>query len=442
MDTNSKRQIKIFITVVLSNISFIEVFDLFYPFKNTGGFIFYICPMFDQLIKPYRGFSSEVWFLALITLINRAGAMVIPFLSLYLTQSLGFSLSEVGWIMSVFGLGSLAGVFLGGKLADQIGYYPVMYVSLLLSGIVFLIIQFFENYYLVCLGFFTLSLVADAFRPAMWVALSVYSKEENRTRSVTLIRLAINLGFSLGPALGGLIIAGLSYKGLFWVDGLTCLIAGVLLLRLLRPKEIKETEEPVTSPKRSPYQDRTYLIFWVAMFLIGFCFMQYFSTVPLFYHDIYGMSEKQIGTLIALNGLIIFLIEMPIIHYLDRIKSDKLNIVMAGILLIMFSFLALNLPFWVGVPLLGIVLMTLGEILAFPFSNSFALDRAMKGNKGAYMALYSMSFSVAHVLGPNIGMQLTDAFKFEITWYVMAFLLLISTTLVLWVKQIEKNKSG
>ena len=59
----------------------------------------------------------------------------------------------------------------------------------------------------------------------MFVALSAYSKPENKTRSVTLIRLAINLGFSAGPALGGLIITSLSYRGLFWVDGITCILA-------------------------------------------------------------------------------------------------------------------------------------------------------------------------------------------------------------------------
>ena len=105
-------------------------------------FVFYICAMLDRLFKPYKGFSREVWLLALITFVNRAGAMVIPFLSLYLNKDLGFSLSQVGWIMSCFGFGSLLGVFLGGKLTDQIGYYKVMYSSLLLGGLVFFILQF------------------------------------------------------------------------------------------------------------------------------------------------------------------------------------------------------------------------------------------------------------------------------------------------------------
>ena len=151
--------------------------------------------MLTKIISPYKGLSKEIWFLALTTLINRAGAMVIPFLSLYLTKYLGFTLGQVGWIMTFYGFGSVIGVYFGGKLTDKIGYYKVMYVSLILTGIAFLALQYIYSFYALCAGVFVLTLVADAFRPAIWVALADYSKEENRTRSVTLIRLAINLGF-------------------------------------------------------------------------------------------------------------------------------------------------------------------------------------------------------------------------------------------------------
>ncbi len=161
--------------------------------------------MLTKLLTPYRGLSHEVWFLALTTLINRAGAMVIPFLSLYLNKYLGYSLGQIGWIMTFYGFGSVVGVYFGGKLTDRVGYHKVMYSSLILTGIAFFGLQFISSFVALCIGIFSLTLVADAFRPAIWVALADYSNEENRTRSVTLIRLAINLGFSMGPAIGGFI---------------------------------------------------------------------------------------------------------------------------------------------------------------------------------------------------------------------------------------------
>lgn len=133
--------------------------------------------------------------------------MVVPFLSLYLTKDMGLSLEQVGWIMSSFGAGSVVGSWLGGKLADRLGFYDVMIGALLTSGVAFLVLQYVHGFLPFCVGIFVLLLLSDAFRPAMFVAIRAYAGPESRTRAVTLIRLAINLGFSLGPAVGGLIIA-------------------------------------------------------------------------------------------------------------------------------------------------------------------------------------------------------------------------------------------
>lgn len=388
--------------------------------------------MLNKLINPYRGLSSEVWFLALTTLVNRAGAMVIPFLSLYLTRSLGFSMGQVGWIMTCYGLGSVVGVYLGGKLSDQFGYYKVMLWSLSTTGLVFLGLQYVESFYGFCLGIFILTLVADMFRPAIWVALNDYSKVENRRRSVTLIRLAINLGFSLGPALGGLIITFISYKGLFWVDGISCLLAALIILRYLHQKSPVDTEEEKISKRAfSPYRDRQYLVFWLAMFLVGFTFMQYFSTIPLYYNQVLGLSEDNIGLMLAMNGFLIFLLEMPIVHSLENGRLEDLKIVIAGTFLLLLSFVVLNLAPWVSVAILGVVLMSFGEMLGFPFSNSYALDRSRRGSQGAYMALYSMSFSFAHILGPNTGLQFSEKYGFEATWYLMGGICLLACIILL-----------
>ena len=173
----------------------------------------------------FTGLSPEIWWLAFITFVNRAGTMVIPFLSLYLTDHLELSLPKVGWIMTSFGAGSFCGSWLGGKLTDKVGYYKVMFWSLLLTGFMFIGLQFITTFWGFMIGVFITMTVADTFRPALFVSLNAYSKPENQTRSLTLLRLAINLGVSFGPAMGGLIIATLSYNGLFWIDGVTCILA-------------------------------------------------------------------------------------------------------------------------------------------------------------------------------------------------------------------------
>ncbi len=392
-------------------------------------------------VNSFSGLSKEVWWLALITLINRAGAMVIPFLSLYLTDDLNFSLKQVGWIMTSFGLGSFFGAWLGGKLTDQIGYYKVILGSLILTGASFLIVQYFSSFWSICISFFVLIAIADAARPAFFVALSAYSKPENKTRSLTFIRLAINLGFSAGPALGGIIITAIGYHGLFWVDGITCIIAGLVMIQTLHPKKARELDKEIVVDNPIPaHRDGIYIIFLIALVLFGFIFVQYFSTIPLYYKEVHHLSEEKIGLLLALNGALIFFFEMPLIAYLEKTSISKMGNVINGFIFTGISFILLLITPWSGILVVGMIIATLGEMVAFPFGNAFALDRAKKGKQGAYMGLYSMSFSAAHIFGHNSGMQLIDTFGYDNSWIFMTIVAGIGTTLLLFVKRRLKHE--
>lgn len=398
--------------------------------------------LFNNYLNTFKGLSKEVWWLALITLINRAGTMVLPFMSLYLTKSLDFSLNDVGWVMSAFGLGSVLGSWLGGKLTDKIGYYKVMVISLLATGILFIALQFLTTFVTFCIGIFIVMIVADTFRPAMFVALSAYSKPENKTRSVTLIRLAINLGFSAGPALGGLIITTLSYGGLFWVDGITCIAASIVLLQVLNPKTAKTLDEIKSDNPISAYKDKAFWIFLAAMALFGIVFLQYFSTMPLYYKDVHQLTELQIGLLMGLNGFLIFVFEMPLIKWLENTRYTKSGLMFFGAVLTGLSIIVLNMTSWVGILILGMVFMTVGEMIAFPFSNAFAMQRAKRGNQGEYMALYTIAFSVSHIFGHNAGLQMVDKIGFENTWYVITMLAVLCMLLLFILKQYMKaNKT-
>jgi len=396
--------------------------------------------LFNNYINTFKGLSNEVWWLALITLINRAGTMVIPFLSLYLIESLNFTLTDVGWIMSAFGLGSVAGSWLGGKLTDKIGYYKVMLYSLLATGLLFIGLQFLNSFVSFCIGIFLVMLVADMFRPAMFVALSAYSKPENKTRSVTLIRLAINLGFSAGPAVGGLIITTMSYGGLFWVDGITCIIATIVLLNVLNPKKSTPLDTVKVEHPESAYNDLPFLIFLGAMLLFGIVFLQYFSTMPLYYREAYSLTELEIGLLLGMNGFLIFIFEMPLIKWLENSRFTKTGLMLFGAVLTGLSFVVLTISSWIGVLVIGMLFMTVGEMIAFPFSNAFAIDRAKKGNQGEYMALYSISFSIAHIFGHNAGMQIASNYGFDNTWYVISLLAALCVVLLIILKQVLKRK--
>ncbi|WP_296312343.1 MFS transporter [Winogradskyella sp. UBA3174] len=396
--------------------------------------------LFKNYLSTFDGLSKEVWWLALITFVNRAGTMVIPFLSLYLIDDLQFTFKDISWIMSAFGLGSVVGTWIGGKLTDKIGYYKVMVRSLLSTGFLFIALQFLNTFTSVCIGIFLVMVVADTFRPAMYVAMSVYSKPENKTRSVTLIRLAINLGFSAGPAIGGIIITTIGYGGLFWIDGITCMLATLLLIKVLNPRVAKPVDNIIVDNPVSVFKDKPFWIFFVTMFIFGIIFLQYFSTMPLYYKEVHSLSEFEIGLLLGLNGLFIFILEMPLIKWLEHTKYTKIGLMLFGLILIAISFYVLNLTSWIGVLLIGMLFMTVGEMIAFPFSNAFAMDRAKKGKQGEYLSMYVMAFSIAHIFGHNLGLRLVDSIGYNKTWYIMVGLGFIGVLLLLYLKRILKNE--
>ncbi len=393
---------------------------------------------FARYINNFKGFSREIWILTLVTFINRAGTMVLPFLSKYLKEDLLFSYNEVGWIIGAFGAGSMLGSWLGGKLSDKFGFYKIMVFSLFTSGLMFFAIQFITSFVGLCIGMFLIMAVADMFRPAMFVSLNAYAKPENRTRALTLVRLAVNLGFAAGPALGGLIIMGIGYQGLFWADGTSCIVSIVIFAMLVKEKKrIVEnaTVEQTNAVQRSALNDRVFWVFLFVSFVTGMIFFQLFTTLPLYHHEQYGLTEVQTGLLMTLNGLLIFFLEMPIVSYFERMQTSKLKIVLWGALLMSVSFFLLMIKVWAGILIISILFITVGEMFAFPFSNSFAMSRAPRGHEGRYMALYTMSFGLAHIMSSKTGMEVITRAGYQTNWFVMGFLGLLAALAVVYLRK-------
>ena len=176
------------------------------------------------------------------------------------------------------------------------------------------------------------------------------------------------------------------------------------------------------------------------MILFGIVFLQYFSTMPLYYKESHHLSELQIGILLGSNGFLIFLIEMPLIKWLETSRFTKTGLMLFGAILTGLSFIILNMTPWSGILIIGMLLMTFGEMIAFPFSNAFALDRAKKGNQGEYMALYSISFSIAHIFGHNTGMRLVSRLGFNNTWYIVTLLSVMCILLLIALKHYLNSK--
>ena len=271
-------------------------------------------------------------------------------------------------------------------------------------------------------------MVGEAFRPAIYTGLASYSEGNYQTRGASLIRLAVNLGISVGPAIGGFIAYNIGFSGLFWADGLTC-VAAALFMRIFIPykrNSITASSETTVVTGISAYKDINFLIFIGFLIFTSLGFMQFFLLIPMYYKEHFMFNESQIGLILALNGMIIVLFEMPIVHRFEN-KIPKLIFIALGSGLLGISFLIFIPGFTVWyVAVFSLIILTIGEIFNMPFANSFAMNQASEGRRGQYMALYAMAYSIAHIIAPGMGSFFIENYGYSMLWTMNGLLCLIS----------------
>ena len=351
--------------------------------------------------RAYSGLPRRVWILAAGLLVNRAGTMVLPFLSLYLTRELGLSVERAATVLAMYGAGSMAGSALGGRLSDRLGPVRVLLLSLVLAGLGLILLPALTTFAALLPAVFLVSTVAESFRPALMTAVALASPPPVQARSFALVRLAVNLGMGIGPAVGGL-LATTHYRWLFVGDGLTCWAAALLLLATL-PREAlrvpasKRSGEPAVRPSR----DGTFVLFLGLVFLLALVFFQVFATFPIFLREHYGLPETAIGLVLAFNAGLIVVFEMLLLRAVEHLDTAR----MAGLgaFLVCTGFAILPLGRGLGLALLSTAVWTLGEMLSLPLFNTIVARRAAPGAEGRFMGAYTLTFSSAFVAAPMAG---------------------------------------
>lgn len=385
--------------------------------------------MFKKILSAYKtsfsGLSKETWLLSLVILFNRCGFMAVPFMGLYVTQSLHRPESDAGIIISIFGVGSILGALVGGKLTDRIGFRPVQIVAAFVGGFFFIVFANTESFEWLCGLALIISFFSEAFRPANYAAIASYANPGTLTRSYSLNRLATNIGWAVGASMGG-ILAAINYKLLFYVDGgISMLVAVAIILVLPAKKLVKERKlTDVHTNVLKPWQDKVYVKFMLLSAMFVTCFFLMFRVVPVFYKEVWHINEAVIGLVLGLNGVIIAIFEMVLIRKIEDRRSPKFYIVL-GVLFVSLSFCVLLMPKMLplAIAIISVVLFTVGEMLSLPFFNTFVVSRSTDENRGTYAAGYTISWSVAQVIGPAFGFYVVEKLGYSSLWLVIILIL-------------------
>jgi len=369
-------------------------------------------------------------------LINRTGSMVIPFLGMYMSSELGFTKTQIGLVLGCFGLGSVCGSWLGGWLTDRFGSFKVQAFSQIAVIPLFLILPAFRTFESLALMIFILTLVADIFRPANSVSVARYAKPENITRAYSLNRMAVNLGFSIGPALGGF-LASISYSWIFYGNALAAAVAVIVFIYFFRNRTqnqipIKNEEEKPKVEERNAYADGPFIVFNILCCLFSMGFLQLLSTLPLFYKDAYSLDAGQIGLLLGFSGFVIVIFEMVLVHFVEHRFSVR-QVMFWGTAITSMSYFMLNLDFGIIWLYMAMFILSTGEMLSLPFMATISIKRAGLHNQGAYMGFNSLAFAAANIFSPYFGTYLAEHFGYNVLWTVAGTTLMVAAIGFYWI---------
>jgi MFS family permease len=365
------------------------------------------------------------------SLINKVGTFIIPYLTIVLTRDFHLSATETAELLFAYGAGSIVSILVGGYLTDRLGRRSTLMLSLFGSGVLAVAMGAAPSTrvfvpLLVLFGF-----VADLYRPAASTIISDLLPSAHRVTGFAALRMAVNLGFAAGMAMGGL-IADWNWRLLFVGDGATTLVYGIVVYFFIpetRPEPAPSRSPAAPRAADSPWRDSVYLQMTLVAFAYSLIFFTHISVLPLTITVGGGYPSIVYGLLVGMNGLLIALFEISFVEKLKRFR--RLRVAALGMALSGFGLALTGLVLHWAWFLLAVLVWTTGEILASPQQMAFIADWAPPASRGRYLSLYQAMWSLAFAVNPVLFLPLHARLGERPFWALMLIVALPAAVLLL-----------
>lgn len=373
--------------------------------------------VFRESYRHIKNLPPAFWVVTGATLMNQVGNMAVVFLVLYLNQSLGYSLAAASFEFAVFSASMLVTGLFGSSIIDRIGASHVMTAAIIFNGLILLLFQFVQNYFVIMLLCLVWGYCFGLYRPASQAYITQLSNAGMHKVTFSVYRLALNLGMSIGPALGGY-LASRSFASIFLANGIANLLAAaILIIGLSRTAGYACPSPSLHKPVLSVHwlqRDRVLRWFVIGMIPVSMVFFQHEATLAVYLKRDLHFSLTFYGLLFTLNTLIIVFCELPL-NVATMRWPYRINFIL-GTIFITAGFAGLYFASQTWHILLLTVLWTIGEMILYPASNSYIADIAPEAHRGSYMAIYGTCSNLGMLFGPWSGAVIMEYFGASGLW--------------------------
>ncbi|MEV6547631.1 MFS transporter [Streptomyces sp. NPDC051597] len=374
--------------------------------------------------ESVSGLPREFWWLWTSTLINRLGAFVATFMTLYLTHERGYSASYAGLVVSLHGLGGVISSLGAGVLTDRLGRRPTMMIAQTATAFSVALLGFVTDPAAIVATAFLVGMASNASRPAVQAMMADIVRPEDRMRAFSLNYWAINLGFAVSSAGAGFIAQHSYLAGFLGEAALTLVCAVLVFLKLpeSRPEAAATVREKDLEPEiglGTVFRDGRFMGVVGLSFLISLIFQQGYVGLPVAM-GADGFSSADFGLAIAVNGVLIVALQIPVTRAIEHRDPRRLLIVSA--LLAGYGFGLTAFAGSVAAYALTICVWTLAEIVNSPTQTGLVVRLSPVHGRGRYQGVYTMSWSVAALVAPLLSGFVVDRFGADWLWGACAVL--------------------
>ena len=361
------------------------------------------------------------------TFVNRLGSMIVPYLTLVLNREFHLTEAQTGLLVGAYGAGTIVAMLAGGHLTDRLGRRRTLMLSLVGSGVLAVAMGLAPSIRVFAPLLIAFAFLADLYRPASSAIVADLLPSADRAVGYAAMRMAINLGFGFGIAVGGL-LADVSWRLLFWGDGATTLLFG-LIVYLQVPETQQETPAAKATPAGHPLRDRVFVLLLLSTFIYCVAFVADFIVLSLTVTKSAGYPAYVYGLVVSVNGFFIAAFELTVVDWLRRFR--RLRVSALGVLMTALGLGIMGLYMHWACFVAAILLVTIGEILTLPQQTAFLTDWAPPEMRGRYIGLSSAAWGLGAAVAPVVLLPMHARLSEPVFWALLGVAILPSCALLM-----------